>query len=289
MSIALQRSNGDLIWFDAILSYDRSYTSTVSKHPIESGATVVDNVTQENPRFSVNGVISNADFNTTRPIINSADAKAYGMSDRRIYNSQPIPDGSAPVIGKGASSLLKYLPSSVSQFTGVQPPSVEVPDNQRPDWVFEVEDILTQIERNHELITILDFDFNGNVRRNIDDCYVNNVTFNETPETGDSFDVTMDIEQVTFVTLVETKLSGKTSSTVSKEAENKKNKGDVPSTETAAADDVKNAKEEPAPLKVLTGYGDTTTETRFDPTSKTKTVPTPTSTSSQDPFGKGTQ
>lgn len=285
MSIALQRTNGDLIWFDAILSYGRSFSSTVSKHPIESGASVVDNVTQDNPKFSLSGVISNADFNTTRPIINSADASAYNMSDRRIYNSQPIPDGAAPIIGKGASSLLKYLPSSVSQFTGVQPPSVEVPDSQRPDWVFEVEDVITSIERNHELVTILDFDNKGNVRRNINDCYLTNVSFNETPETGDSFDVSLDIEQVTFVTLVETTLSGKTSSAVSKETEDKKNKGDVPTTEQVGDNDVKNAKEEPAPLKVLLGYGDDATEKQFD-TSKTTTNQPSTTSTSQNPYGK---
>lgn len=233
MTVAIKRKNGDLIWLDAVLSYDRTYSSQISKHPIEDGSVVTDNVTKDNSRFNLSGVITNADFNTTRPVISSAEAKAYELSDRQIYNSQPIPSGSKPVIGKGASPLTKYLPESVSQFVEGQPPSVEVPDSQRPDWVYEVEDILVDIQRNHELVSILEF--NGSVIETVyNDCYMGNLTIREDVETGDAINVSMDIEQVTFVTLVETTLSQDVVNSLKNKTTKKVNKGSVQGSKTEA-------------------------------------------------------
>lgn len=240
MTVAIKRKNGDLIWLDAVLSYDRTYSSQISKHPIEDGSVVTDNVTKDNSRFSLSGVITNADFNTTRPVISSAEAKAYELSDRQIYNSQPVQGSKSgvadngveyvqeggPVIGGGASPLLKFLPETVTQFIEGQPPSVEVPDQQRPDWVYEVEDILVDIQRNHELVSILEF--NGSVIEIVyNDCYVGNLTVREDVDTGDAINVSMDIEQVTFVTLVETTLSQDVVDSLKNKTTKKVNKGSV--------------------------------------------------------------
>ncbi len=227
MSIAIKRKNGDLIWMDAVVSYSRQYSSSITKHPIESGSTITDNVSKENPKFSLTGVITNADFNTTRPFIYENDAAAYKLSDRRIYNSQPIPDGASPVIGKGASKLFKYLPQSVTQFTGVSPPSVNVPNSQRPDWVYTVEEILKTVERNHELVSILEFSHLGVIKKSHDDCYISNITFAETVDTGDSFDLNIDIEQVTFVSLRDEKLSDDVAQEISGKTSSKKSKGNI--------------------------------------------------------------
>jgi hypothetical protein len=254
MSIAIQRKNGDLIWFDAVVSYSRQYTSSVTKHPVESGGTITDNVSQDNPVFTISGVISNADFNTTRPFINSADASTYKLSDRRIYNSQPIPLGAQPVIGSNVSPMMKYLPQSLNQFAGVRPPSVEVPDSQRPDWVYEVEEILTEMERSHELVTILDFSHIGFINKNIDDCYISSLSFSETTDTGDSFDVNMTIEKVQFVTLKEETLSDDVDKSINGKTASKQNKGNVTPESVPAtsqntvgvlAPDPKSAKETP--------------------------------------------
>lgn len=245
MTIAIKRNNGDLIWLDAVLSYDRTFSSQISKHPIEDGSVITDHVTKDNPRFNISGVITNADFNTTRPVISAAEAKAFELSDRVIYNSQPIPFNNKPVIGKGANPLSQYLPESVTQFIEGQPPSVNVPDSKRPDWVFEVEDILIEAQRNHELVSILEFD--GNIIETVyNDCYIGNLTIREDVDTGDAINVSMDIEQVTFVTLVETTLSGDVVDSLKGKASKRSNKGVVQGSSSNA--DVNDAKKESTSL-----------------------------------------
>lgn len=241
MSIAIQRENGDLIWLDAVLSYQRAYSSQISKHPIESGGSIVDNVSQDNPVFSITGIITNADFNDTRPNISPEDAKLYEMSNRQIYNSQPVPTGdvNAPIIGGGPSPMLKYLPRTVTQFLDGQPLSVDVPDFKRPDWVFEVEDILQEMEREHDLVTILEFDGNT-VKKAIKECYVTNVTFSETPETGDAFEVSIQLEKVTFVSLRSEVLSGEVIRSFRNKTASKSNKGNVGTSTTEGNAPAKN-------------------------------------------------
>lgn len=267
MTVAIQRKNGDLIWLDAVLSYRREYRSSVSRHPIEDGSVVTDNISKENPKFSISGVISNADFNTTRPFISTAEANAFALSARGIYNSQPVQGTKSgvadngveyvqqggPVIGGGASPLTRFLPETVTQFLDGQPPSVEVPDQQRPNWVEEVEDILTSIERDNELITILEF--KGNlIQKAIPDCYVTSLSVSETPETGDAFDVTLDIERVTFVTLKETKLSSDVVNKLKKQSAEKTNKGNVSASTVGEGDLAKKDEAiEVAPLKGALG------------------------------------
>lgn len=228
MSIAIQRQNGDLIWLDAVLSYNKNYSSSISKHPIEDGSSIVDNVSQENPRFDISGIITNADFNSTRPEITSDDAKNFELSNRQIYNNQPVPDGknNGPIIGNKANKFQKYLPGTVTQFLDGQPPSVEVPDFKRPDWVFEVGDIMQDMERNHDLVTILEFEGNT-IKRDIKQCYITGVSFSENAETGDAFEVSIQLEQVTFVTLRDEKLSGKVVKSFEQKVAKKKNKGNV--------------------------------------------------------------
>ena len=246
MSIAIKRKNGDLIWLDAVVTYSRQYSSSITKHPIESGSSITDNVSKENPRFSINGIITNADFNTTRPLITPDEAKENKLSDRRIYNSQPIPDGASPIIGKGASSLLKYLPTSVTQFTGISAPSVTTSDSQRPDWVYDVEEILRETERTHELVSILDFSIKGVIRKVYDDCYISNITFAETVDTGGSFDLNMELEQVTFVTLEDEVLSEDVvNNEIKGKVSSEKNKGNkTPEKVTPdSPSDIPNAKE----------------------------------------------
>jgi hypothetical protein len=270
MTVAIQRSNGDLIWFDAVLSYRRDYRSSVTRHPIEDGSVVTDNVSKENPKFSISGVIANADFNTTRPFISTAEAKSFGLSERGIYNSQPIQGTKSgvadngveyvqeggPVIGGGPSPLLKFLPETVTQFIDGQPPSVEVPDQQRPDWVEEVQEILKSVERGNELVTVLEF--KGNIiQKAIFNCYVTTLSINETVDTGDAVDVTLDLEQVTFVTLREEKLSADVVEKLSKKSASKSNKGNVSATKVdGEAPDAKSGKTDIAPLKGALGLND---------------------------------
>lgn len=47
----------DVIWIDAVTSFSYGFQSTMTEHPIESGATVNDHVFTRNPSFQISGVI----------------------------------------------------------------------------------------------------------------------------------------------------------------------------------------------------------------------------------------
>lgn len=258
--IAIQSESGDLVWLDAVLSYRRQYSSSISSHPIEDGSNVTDHVTQENPRFSISGIITNADFNTTRPVIDSTSASQRGLSTKGVVNSSnAVINSSGPIIGGGQSLFEKYLPSTITQFIEGEEPSVEVPDNSRRDWVQEVETYLIAIERGHELVTILEFD--GNVVKNsMPDCYINSVIFSENAETGAAIEVDMELERVKFVTLREETVSKDVVKEVKEKTEEKKNKGSVApvgsgKSEDGEVDDLtkKDGPSDPSNLKKLFG------------------------------------
>ena len=50
MTIAILRENTDLIWFDAVLKFGEQYNTSVTKHRVESGASISDHIIEENSK-----------------------------------------------------------------------------------------------------------------------------------------------------------------------------------------------------------------------------------------------
>lgn len=202
MAVAIKRKNNDLIFIDAVLQYTRQYSSSVSKNPIENGSSVTDHVTLENTVLTVNGVVSDADFNIDRPLITPDDAQYFEIANRNFLNNNPIIG--SPIIG-GPNSKPSFIPEIVNQFLNDNPPTITYVDDEDRGGVLtristSIELDLLNIYETKEEITLLDFDGDRIVKAYFN-CILTSLNFEESPDSGQALYPRMTFEQITKVSL----------------------------------------------------------------------------------------
>ncbi|QNR53869.1 hypothetical protein phiK7A1_081 [Pseudomonas phage phiK7A1] len=202
MTIAVLRNNGDLIWFDAILQFSEKYTGQVSSHPLESGNVISDHTVINNLTMTLQGIISDADFNMTRPTITDSDAENWHISNKQFVNNSPVEDA---VVIKYKPGVSSYLPDSIAQFITPASPVVEVPMNNRPMAALGIKDRLTQMQRLAETFSLVDFHGNK-IWRVLDNCVITSLDFTEVAEAGEAIFPNMTIEQCRFATTITAKI-----------------------------------------------------------------------------------
>lgn len=223
----LMRSNGDILWFDAILSFTKNYTAQVTKHPIERGGVVSDHVTLDNISFQLSGVISNADFNTDR-LDNEAQNSLYeylddiGTGRINIVNNSPLEDGAE--ITYQENPLTKYLPEAAAAFLDQSAPTVSMTEAFKLTGAGAMENYFTLMQRGKELFTVLEI-FDNVVRRYEHNCVFTNVSFTVDPESGDAVYPNLTFESVVFVESALVKIPKKVTDKLKKKSESKQNKG----------------------------------------------------------------
>lgn len=211
MTIAIRRDNGDILWFDAIEGFDEAYASTVTKHPVATGGFVADHVTKDNPRFSLKGILSDADFNYNRPQLDyNTTLATVGLTQetvefptvtrKQFVNNTPT--NSPVAINSNVNVFKSFLPESISQFTNTSIPEVIVTEQPKVKSASAVRLDLMTMRDQKETFTLVDFEDNL-VRRSWSNCIFTSVTFSETPEGGDARALfpNMEIEQVVFTTV----------------------------------------------------------------------------------------
>lgn len=203
MTIAVLRANGDLIWFDAITQFSERYTGTLTAHPLESGNAVNDHTTINNLEMTLNGIISDADFNLDRPTITDDDARDWHINNKQFVNNSPVDTTVAIQYKPGIS---KFLPASISQFVTPPQPIVIVPEYDRPKFAARIKDELTQIQTSAENFALVDFQ-NGRIWRVLDNCVCTHLDFTETPDSGDAIYPIMTIVQARYATTKTVKIA----------------------------------------------------------------------------------
>lgn len=207
MTVAIKRAKGDLIWIDAVVQFNRAFQSSVTKHPIETGAFVSDHTIIENPVLTVSGVISDVDFNNQRPVISETDKMAKGWKTKQFENNVPVPDDNV-MISADNNVFKKYLPESVSQFFPEQAAGVVVGTVTRPKTAESLESDLIEIRTMKEEIDIVEFE-GDRIKKIWSSCVMINLMFEENPESGDALWPTMTFEQVTYAKSVNVKIPQK--------------------------------------------------------------------------------
>lgn len=228
MSYAILRANGDLIWFDAITNFSERYTGTLTAHPLEKGGVVNDHTTINNIEINISGIISDADFNLTRPVITDDDAVNWKINNKQFVNNSPV---ETTVEIEYKPGINQFLPESISQFVTPPQPVVIVPDNDRPKFAARIKDELTSVQRDAENFSLVDFQ-NGRIWRVIDNCVMVNLDFTETPESGDAIYPVMQIHVARYADTraVKVPVSNKGRKTA-KATERPKKEGDDATTE----------------------------------------------------------
>lgn len=209
MTIAIRRSNGDILYFDAIEGFGEVYQGQTSKHPLGSGASVVDHYVTENPRFSLKAILSDADFNFNRPQL-TTDATAYegwqSVTTKQYVNNTPT---NSPVsINSNVNVFKSFLPESISQSMNTSIPQVVVTEQAKVKSAQAVKMQMIAMQEQKEEFALIDFNDNL-VRKSYPNCIFTSLSFNEDDETGDAIYPVMEIEQIAFAQVKNIKVSVK--------------------------------------------------------------------------------
>lgn len=258
MTVAIKRDNGDVIWMDAVPSFSQSYSSTVSKHPIESGASVTDHIVENNPTIRLSGVISGVDFSTDKPILNSQDTKEYGVL--KNINTEEVMF--VQIADTAVTGIMSYLPESLSQFLqGDTPPDVTFQDQRTVDSdpINAVRKVLIELNRGvvkevngravniKETFTLLELLPNGKVVEAYRDCVLTGCEFSEDASSGYALYPNLIIERVRFANLKRTTLPPEVITAVKNAAATESAKGKQP-TKGAGTASGKGGKDSPTEL-----------------------------------------
>ena len=259
MTIAIKRQNGDLIWFDAVTSFSRQLTGSVTKHPLETGAVVTDHTTTDNEIIQMSAVLSDFDFNLYRPVINPQDALYLGLTNKQFVNNTPITSANGTegalynnITIEPAPGFAENLPESIGQFFGTNAPIVSL-DPRTPGKVkpaLSVQEDLISIFESKEEFSLLSF-YDETLRETFNNCVFTALNFAEDPDSGDAVYPIMTIERVNYATSANVRIRTRVSSDISKKAASQQNYGKQ--TPTSGATDSENpAADEPTSMSKQT-------------------------------------
>lgn len=218
MSISITRSNGEVLWFDAVTDFAENYSSNVSSNPVPRSGAINDNVTTENPKISFSGVISNADFHLSRPIITEEVAQEIGTTSASFLSTDTV--GVTFVTTNQGSSLAKYLPETLAQFLPPDaPPTITMQGDRSGSSIIKTaEAFLSALVRgkliaipggrgylrnSYEVFTLTLWQ-DGKPLKVFKDCVLTGLNYRENPDSGDAIYPQISITQVTFVPTLET-------------------------------------------------------------------------------------
>lgn len=240
MTIALKIGNEyskvqGFIYLDAVTSYTRNLSGKVTSFPVDSGANIADHFIAENPKFTIEGVISDVD------ITGISDKVKVG--DDKPLNAKPLPNATQIV---GQEAALKYLPSAVLQFFERTNPSVAV-DAATQTNIPAVEMLFEELMRGsyynqangrwyNKMTTAVLYEMNGSNFVNAHtDIVIKDVQFKEDPDSGDALYISLSAEKVRFVTVDQTDMPKLAKTSMQKKVAGTEKKGS-PETATGAGD-----------------------------------------------------
>lgn len=218
------------IYFDVVTKYSKQLSGKVTSHPLDAGAKITDHYVSENPKYTIVGVISSADISGIPRKIN-------------VDGETPLNAGFQPgpvVVNDSFSGVLNFAPNTANQFLQSNQESVGVDTTQRTDYNRQInalmeavmtglvyDDQAKKLKNRMTLITLYEF-MNEILWAEADDLVLTGFSFEEDADSGNGLFVTMQLEQVSFVTLQKTELPKDVAASLSKAAQgtSKKSKAD---------------------------------------------------------------
>lgn len=210
MSLALKFGNindpnsiSGFVYFDAVTDYNRRYSGKTTDHPIDAGASITDHFVSNNPRFRINAVISSVDLS---PI----SGKLF------IDNESPLNTNSYPdpvTVNNFFSNLTSVLPASVLQFVENGQFIISGGGSLRKNYKKEVSFLLENIIRGlyyneqrkkweNRMTPITLYELEGET---FSDAYTDlilvDISVTESVDNWDALNISLELEQVMFVSL----------------------------------------------------------------------------------------
>lgn len=239
MSLAIRwgennAEDGGFLYFDAVTAYTQDYTGSVSAHPIDAGASIVDHYIKNNAKFTLSGVITGVDVSTGSYLIQDGEGTF-------AFNSR-FPPTKVSVNSTDNSVLNRFIPASVSQFLPETTPDI-VMDSVRTNIIGQVRDVLIdltsgsklnektgQFDSNIQTVKLYEYEGTRLSRPPIENLVITSIRFNEDANTGSALYCDISFEQVTFAFLKKTELPKDVQQPIKKKASPKKSIGKCDST-----------------------------------------------------------
>lgn len=222
MALAILFQDTSVLYVDATTSYNKTLASNIANNPLDNSTVVADHVAKSNKTFTIQGVISSADFQET--YTRSLDLLTeYGMQIPSVFNSEV----NETVVGEGSSISRVFSNSIISSILGQQVPDLHM-DSFRGYSHEVARDKFNAAWEASESLTLLDYNYDTYSGRTVSvraypNCFIENFNDNEDIQTGDSLEFTLTLKQVRFAFFTKVKVS-----TTGKTAQ-KSNKGKVTS------------------------------------------------------------
>ncbi len=147
MSFALswepnESNAGGFLLFDSVTAWNRNFTGSVTRHPIDGGGNITDFYISNNPIFTLSAVISAEDISTTSVLLSDSDGNEP--------SNTTMPPGAVIIGSTDQSLLMKYIPNVLGQLLPDTLPDV-IMDDFRGDSVFgasleDIQDILVNLQ-----------------------------------------------------------------------------------------------------------------------------------------------
>ncbi|WP_430316933.1 phage baseplate protein [Pseudomonas sp. p1(2021b)] len=212
MQYVIIRSTGDVLYFDAITALKEISSSSVTSQPVASGSRVTDHVIRDNFRLSISAVLSDADFNLQRPVLDTtgnvksvaSGAGEFGNSPtysrgvaKQFENNTPVAS-TVTISERGSGGFAKYLPETLSQYTGSDIPTVIVHQQSKVRTATAVRDTLQLMADTSERFSFAEVN-NNIITRAWPDCVFTSLVFAQDADTGEGVFPEMEIEKVQVV------------------------------------------------------------------------------------------
>lgn len=266
MTIALKIGNEDsqvqgFIYLDAVTRYDKDLSGKVTSFPVDSGANISDHYIANNPKFTIEGVVSDVDITGGSALVS-------------LDNQKPLNSRNAPTTVQitPQQSALQFLPASVKQFFERSNSAVAV-DAFTQTNIPVVEMLFEELMRGtyynsadnrwrHKMTPTTLYEMDGaNFSNAKTDLIITDVAFSEDPDSGDALRISLTLEKVRFVTLEVTEVGKNAKTGAQRKLGGTKDKGSpaTPSgtspTDNSALYAVNNKKNDPlAPKEPLSKY-----------------------------------
>ena len=193
------------VYFDAVTSFKKSYGGKVTEHPLEAGAYISDHFISDNPKISIEGVISNVDFSNIPSTLT--------LDGTRVVNHKNNPPNIPVTVNGWGSKLKQFIPDIIGQFLPQVESDVRVDNRVRHNSTDDVDRLMKDLinglylnrTRNKWEIKMTPstlYDVYGNTAMpNMDNLIVTKFQTDENVNNGDGLFFSMELEQVRFVTL----------------------------------------------------------------------------------------
>ncbi len=223
MALALLFPDDSVLYLDAIPNYSKPHSSQVSSHPIDNSANVTDHISKNNRTFTVQGIVSSADFQ--REYTRSLDILQEFENQIQSEFNNPV----SPSNIQDNFPLSELLPGFVPQnLFGKNEADFET-DEFRGYSHETARDLLNEAWDKGYLLTLLDYDYDTNLGRTVnvrqyENLVITNFNDNENVQTGDSLEFNITFQKVRFALLKEVDINV-TASDVEDAASGESNEG----------------------------------------------------------------